>query len=354
MKIINYLKTFEIWSNSGLDYIIALSILVVALIAFKIFRGIILASLVNWVKQTKMSFDDTIITMISDIKFLTYFWLAFYMAVSFLNLPSVVSRIVGGLFTVFIVFEVIRIAEKMFDYIFKKYLSRSDSKVDERQTNAMSGVLRFMVRLVLWSFGSILVLSNLGVDITSLIAGLGIGGLAVALALQNVLSDLFSALSIYIDRPFQVGDFIAIGSDKGSVERIGLKTTRIRSITGEELVISNRELTDARVQNFGRLNRRRASFTLGVVYGIKSEKLKQIPGIIKGIVEKIDKTDFDRCHFKSFGNSSLNFETVFWVDSDDYTVFMNILEQVNLEIYERFAGESIEFAYPTQTLYIEK
>jgi small-conductance mechanosensitive channel len=198
------------------------------------------------------------------------------------------------------------------------------------------------------------VISNLGVDITSLIAGIGIGGIAIALALQNILSDLFSSFSIYFDKPFKVGDFIVVGEHMGSVEKIGIKTTRVRSPQGEEIVIANQELTTARVQNFRRLERRRNLVTLGVTYETPLAKLKKVTGIIEDIINKQKDATFDRVHFQSFGDFSLNYQIVYYVESEEYGVFMDVQQAINFAIMEAFEKEGIEFAYPTQTLYLSK
>ena len=197
-------------------------------------------------------------------------------------------------------------------------------------------------------------LSNLGINVTSLVAGLGVGGIAIAFALQNILNDLFSSFAIYFDKPFVVGDFIKIGEHAGTVEKVGIKTTRIRSTTGEELIISNRELTSARVQNFKRLNERRSIFTIGVVYETTAEKLRRIPSIIQTIIESQSLNRFDRVHFKTFGDFSLNFEVSYYVQTTDYKKFMDTQEIVNLKIVEAFEKEGISMAYPTQTIYLEK
>jgi len=176
----------------------------------------------------------------------------------------------------------------------------------------------------------------------------------VALALQNVLGDMFSSFAIYIDKPFQVGDFIVVGKDKGVVEKIGLKSTRIRTLQGEELIISNNELTSTRIQNFKKMEKRRIVFTLGVTYNTPADMLAKIPKIIKEVISKEKKLTFDRCHFKEYADSSLNFEIVYYVNDPDYLTNMNFRQKVNLAIYKKFAKEKIEFAYPTQTIYVEK
>ena len=190
-------------------------------------------------------------------------------------------------------------------------------------------------------------------DFTGILAGLGIGGLALALAVQNILGDLFASLSIVLDKPFVVGDFLAVGEHLGSVEKIGLKTTRLRSLSGEQLVFSNTDLLNSRVRNFGRMFERRVVFTLGVTYQTPRDKLKLIPRIIREAVEAQQNTRFDRSHFSQYGDFSLNFESVYYVLSRDYNQYMDIQQSIYLAIHEGFEAEGIEFAYPTQTLFLE-
>jgi small-conductance mechanosensitive channel len=197
-------------------------------------------------------------------------------------------------------------------------------------------------------------LDNVGIKVTALVAGLGVGGIAIALAVQNILGDLFASLSIVLDKPFVVGDFVILGEFMGNVEHVGLKTTRVRSLSGEQIVFSNNDLLSSRLRNFGRLRERRALFTLGVTYQTPREKLQKIPGMIKQAIESIEKTRFDRSHFKSYGAFSLDFETVYYVLGADYALYMDIQQKINLQIHEMFENEGIEFAYPTQTVFVEK
>jgi small-conductance mechanosensitive channel len=215
-------------------------------------------------------------------------------------------------------------------------------------------LLKFFGRIVIWSLVTLLILDNLGVNITALIAGLGVGGIAVALALQTVLGDLFSSLAIVLDKPFVVGDFLIVGDLMGSVEYVGLKTTRVRSLSGEQLVFSNSDLLNSRIRNFGRMYERRVVFKIGVTYQTPREKLIKIPQIIREAVEKQDKIRFDRSHFFDYGNFSLNFESVYYVLGPDYNQYMDIQQAINLDIHEQFEKEGIEFAYPTQTLFINQ
>lgn len=227
----------------------------------------------------------------------------------------------------------------------------------ERDPGAVAtmDLLAFVLRLAVWSIVVLLVLDNLGVDITALVAGLGVGGIAVALAAQSILGDLFASLSIVLDKPFVVGDFLIIDDYLGRVEKIGIKTTRIRSLSGEQLVFSNNDLLSSRIRNYGRMFERRVLFSLGVTYQTPAEKLKAIPVIIREAIESHgNRIRFDRAHFFAYGDFALTFEVVYFVLSPDYNVYMDIQQHVNLTIFERFDAEGIEFAYPTQTLYLAR
>ncbi|HPK54642.1 MAG TPA: mechanosensitive ion channel family protein, partial [Smithellaceae bacterium] len=200
----------------------------------------------------------------------------------------------------------------------------------------------------------LLVLDNLGVNITGLVAGLGIGGIAVALAVQNILGDLLASLSIVLDKPFVIGDSIVVDSFSGTVEHIGLKTTRIRSISGEQLVFSNNDLLKSRIQNYKRMQERRVVFGFGVTYQTPLEKLPLINRIIREIIAAQPNSRFERVHFKEYGDSALNYEVVYFVMTPEYGIFMDVQETINLEIFRRFQEEGIEFAYPTRTVLIQK
>lgn len=213
--------------------------------------------------------------------------------------------------------------------------------------------LGFVARLLLWIIVLLLILDNMGVNITGLVTGLGIGGIAVALAVQNILGDLFASLSIVLDKPFVIGDFVVVDSLSGTIEHIGLKTTRIRSLGGEQLVFSNNDLLKSRIRNYKRMSERRIVFSFGVVYQTPLEKMKAIKEIVSDIIKNEENARLDRVHFKEYGDSSLNFEVVYFVNNADYNIYMDVQEAINLEIFRRFQQEGIEFAYPTRTLFIQ-
>jgi small-conductance mechanosensitive channel len=196
-------------------------------------------------------------------------------------------------------------------------------------------------------------LDNLGVNVTTMIAGLGVGGIAVALAVQNILGDLFASLSIVIDKPFVIGDFVIVDEYMGTVEHVGLKTTRLRSLGGEQLVFSNGDLLKTRIRNYKRMRERRAVFGFGIEYDTPIELVEKIPAMVRAIIEARAKVRFDRAHFKGFGASSLDYEVVYWMLDPDFNLYMDTQQQINLELMRLFQREGVSFAYPTQTVLVQ-
>jgi len=214
-------------------------------------------------------------------------------------------------------------------------------------------LIQLFARVVVWSIAVLLILNNLGFDITALVAGLGIGGIAVALAAQNILGDLFASLAIVLDQPFVVGDFVILGDKSGTIERIGIKTTRIRSLSGEELIVSNADLLASRIHNYKRMAQRRVVFTIGITYQTPADQVEKLPGMLRAIVEAQDLVRFDRAHFARYGDFALIYEVVYWVLSADYAAYMDAQQRINLAIYRQLQDEGIEFAYPTQTIHLQ-
>jgi small-conductance mechanosensitive channel len=244
-----------------------------------------------------------------------------------------------------------RFATVIIGYGFDVYLRKRGK--EESLERSLKGILS-VVTLVVWALAIIFFLDNLGFNISAVIAGLGIGGVAVALAAQAVLGDLFSYFSIIFDRPFEIGDFIIIGEYLATIEHIGIKTTRIRSLGGEQLIFSNSDLTNSRVRNYKRMEKRRVVFKLGVVYQTPLDKLQLIPGMIEKVIKGVKDTAFDRAHFFSYGDFNLEFEAVYYVLGADYNKYMDIQQEINFAIKKEFEAKGIEFAYPTQTLFVSK
>jgi small-conductance mechanosensitive channel len=208
-------------------------------------------------------------------------------------------------------------------------------------------ILRFIGIAAVWSIALLMLLANLGVKIMPLVAGLGIGGVAIALAVQNVLGDLLASLSIALDKPFKIGDFLVLGEEKGTVEHIGIKSTRLRSLSGEQIVVANGDLLKTRVRNYGLLYERRISFEIGIVYETSREKVAELPGILEAVIRAQPKTRFDRAHFASFGDFSLVFEAVYFVLDANFNVYRDIQQAINLQLLAEFEKHGLEFAYPT-------
>ncbi len=228
---------------------------------------------------------------------------------------------------------------------------RKVTLAEDKAVAGSIGIIRFVARVAVWAMVLLLTLDNLGVDITALVAGLGIGGIAVALALQNVLGDLLASLSIALDQPFVIGDFVIVGEHMGTVEYIGIKSTRLRSLTGEQIVMSNADLLSSRLRNYGRMYERRIVFTLGVTYETPRDKLRRIAPLLREIVGAEDGVRFDRAHFAKYGPYSLDFEIVYYVQSPDFGRYMDAQQAINFRIHEAFEALGVEFAYPTQTLW---
>ena len=223
----------------------------------------------------------------------------------------------------------------------------------ETAARTAHGVVRFFALAGLWTIVAILILGSFGIEITPLLAGLGVGGIAVAFALQQILGDIFCSVAIVLDKPFEVGDFIITGDHMGTVEHIGVKTTRVRSLGGEQIVFPNSDLIGSRVRNYKRMAERRVTFGFGVLYATRADVLEQIPVVVREIVEGLDQTRFDRAHFARFGDSSLDFEVVYHVLSPDYNLFMDLQQRINLAIFRRLEELGVGFAFPSRSLYVE-
>lgn len=346
------LLAVELLGNSGQQWLLAIGLALLLGAALFSLKWLLRFRLKRLARLTRTFWDDAVLDVLGKTRSVALLVFAAVFGSLALDLPDKVHT---GLVAAAVVALLLQ-AGLWASQLWKTWLVKTS---EQRRDSDPAGVLALNVtgwigRLVLWSLVLLLVLDNLGIEITALVAGLGVGGVAVALALQSVLGDLFAFLSIVLDKPFVLGDFLTVDDYLGSVEYVGLKTTRLRSLSGEQLVISNADLLKSRLRNYGRMQERRAVFTLGVTYQTPRDKLREIPGIIREAVEAQEKTRFDRSHFKEYGDFSLNFETVYYVTESDYKLYMDIQQAINLKIHERFEAEGIEFAYPTQTLFVNK
>lgn len=348
-----FLKILELhyFGNTVENYLITLGILVGILIFLKILKNRIFARLEKWASKTKTDFDDELVYTLKAIPVSLYFFAALYIASQLLVLHRFIDKTIEVILIILTVYWATKLASELIEYGLAKVAKKQQGK---REKNTTYYALSLMAKIVLWSTGFLLILSNLGINISALVASLGIGGIAVALAMQNILSDIFSSFSIYLDKPFEVGDFIIVGDHMGTVKKIGLKTTRIEALQGEEIVISNNELTSTRVRNFKRMKKRRIVFLIGVTYGTPHKLLAKIPRVLKETIQAIKKTTFDRSHFAGFGAYSLNFETVYYLESSDYKEYMDTQQKINLAIVKAFEKDGVQIAFPTQTIHLHQ
>ena len=351
MAILDYLQ-IEIAGNALQAWMIAAIIATAVVLLAGVIRFITGRQLNQLVQRTDAPLWSILLAVVRRTKWVFIFIVALFIGSLLLELPTKPRHVVNVITIIALLIQAglwaSRALQVAIEYYRKEQLEKDPASV------TTLNVLNFIGKIILWAIVLLLVLDNLGVNITALVAGLGVGGIAVALAVQTILGDLFASLSIVLDKPFVVGDFLMVGDLLGSVEHVGLKTTRLRSLSGEQLVFSNSDLLNSRIRNFGRMFERRVPFDIGVTYQTPRDKLTKIPVIIREAVEKQDKTRFDRSHFKKYGDFSLVFESVYYVLGPDYNQFMDIQQAINLHIHERFEQEGIEFAYPTQTLFVQK
>jgi len=349
----NDILSYRIGESTGVNYMMALASFVIFILILLIFKGIMIHKLKSLAKKTKNEFDDILIDSINDLHWPFYVFLSLFISLKFVSVPDFVDKALGFIIIIFVAYYIVKFLQNIIDVAADK-IKLKRKQEDAAHESAVIDVLKKIVKGVLWALAVIIVLSNFGYNLSTLAAGLGIGGIAIAFAFQAILGDIFASFSIYFDKPFKVGDFIIIGDDLGTVKHIGIKTTRIQTLQGQELIVSNKELTETRVHNYKSMERRRIAFTFGVEYDTKLNKLKKILEIVKEVFDKIKDADLDRVHFKQFGDFSLNFEVVYYVNKPDYLAYMDTQQEVNFALKERFEKEGIVFAFPTQTLYLNK
>lgn len=343
---------YRLFGNELYEYLLALVSFVVLWGAFRAIR---------WLFLKKLRHADTVAGTTSEVRSIAHelgagvwsltFWLgAFSLAISRLDLSHPIAKTIEVVTVSVLTAQVVTLANIVIErYIWRMRLNGREANQSLR---ASTQNIITMLKLVVWVAGILFVLDNIGINISTFVAGLGIGGVAIALAAQAVLGDTFSSFAIAMDKPFEVGDFISIEGFNGTVEHVGFKTTRVRALSGELLVFSNSDMTKSRIRNFRKMRERRVHFRIGVVYQTTVAQMQEIPLLIKTAIEATPKCRFDRCNFLEFGDSALIVDTVFWVEDPEYIVYAEAHQAVNLQIMTSFARRGIEFAYPTRTLHI--
>lgn len=337
--------------NSGAAWLRAAGIALVIGVGVRLVFWRIVVAAERWSRRTSTRVDDLVVAILKKTKLFFILAVAVWGGSLSLSLPESYSAAIWVAFRIAAILQAAIWANAALAHALDGYRS----KVTAENPGAATGMtaLSVVARAALWAVFLLLLLQNLGVQVTALITGLGIGGIAIALAVQNVLGDLLASLSIIFDRPFEVGDFVIVDDLMGTVQNVGLKTTRMQSITGEQLVFNNSDLLSSRIRNYKRMKERRILFSIGVVYGTSRSLLEEIPSLVEAAIERAEHTRFDRCHFKEFGDSALIFEAVYYMQVPEYTVFMDVQQAINLELYQVFQDRGLEFAFPSQTIYVE-
>ncbi len=338
----NWFDSSLILGNTPVAYSYAVAAFVVALTLLHLIKNTGITRLQSLAERTKTDLDDLLVSLIKTFGWPDYQLLAFYIATRYLARSYAFDK---GLL-------VILIGQTIITYWLNKVAAKRDISDDAKASVVQSS--QIILRTLLWVGATLFVMDNLGVNISAVLAGLGIGGVAVALASQAILGDLFNFFVILLDKPFAVGDFIIADQVCGTVEKLGLKSIRIRSLSGEQMIISNTKLLGMEVKNYKRMRRRRVVIKTTVVYQTPLQKLKLIPVMIKEAAAAIEKVTVDRCNLSNLGDFSIDFETVYYVEDPDYNLHMTVQERLLQAVIERFGKEGIEFAYPTQTLYVQK
>ena len=334
-----------------IDWLELLGITALVTLGLGIVRRVFFGRFSALADRTKNRVDDVVAELLHGMRTWFLVVIAFYLAVEFIASDAPALPWLKRVIFLGFILQVGLWGTDLIRMVMGWYV---EARQNEASQVTAAKAMSLVARLVLWSLVLLSLLDNFGVDVTALVAGLGIGGIAIALAVQNVLVDLLAYVSIVADQPFVYGDFLVVGEYSGTVEHIGIKTTRIRSLSGEQIVFSNNDLLGSRVRNFKRMNERRALFSVGVVYDTPHETLKELPSLFQQAVEAQENVRFDRAHLKAFGDFSINFEIVYYMLVPDYAVYMDTQQAINLAIHRAFTVKGIEFAFPTQTLHFEK
>lgn len=346
----SFLK-YMLFGNTVQAWLIATGITMLLLLVIHIIKIKALQKISAHAARTKNNLDDFIALQLKKTGIPFLYIMSIYAGFSVLSFNDIVNKWTKVIFLVSVTFLVLRLVTGSVNWFITMHAGGNENSTDAKPRQ-VRGIVTIL-NIVVWITGIIFLMGNLGFNISSIVAGLGIGGIAVALAAQTILGDLFSYFVIFFDKPFETGDFIIVDDKMGTIEYIGIKTTRVRTLGGEQLIFSNQDLTSARVHNYKRMERRRIVFTLGIIYETPAAVIKRLPELVKKIIDKQQGIIFDRGHFSSFGDFSLQFEFVYFILSSDYNMYMDRQQAIYQEIFTVFEQEGIEFAYPTRKIIME-
>jgi small-conductance mechanosensitive channel len=337
------------FENTILAYLAVIAGMLFTWILFKLTKRRLLTFIKKLALKSSTNIDDLLVEIIERFVVPYSYLLINYAIIRSLLLPVWLDKLLAAASLFVTVYFSVRLVNFFIQHSVVGYMEKRNEPGE--RIRQVTGML-LLVKIFTWGTGLVMLANNLGYNVTAIIAGMGVGGIAIALAAQNILGDLFSYFVIFFDKPFEIGDFIVINNNAGVVEKIGIKTSHIRSLDGQQLVMPNAEMVKSVIQNFKRLQKRRIVFSIGIIYGTSTSKIKKVPRIIQQIIEDDERAIFDRAHLKNLGDFSVNYEIVYYIESADYQIFMDTQQNICLRIFEEFENEGIEFAFPTQTLFI--
>lgn len=348
---IDWLTDTTLFGISMANILVAAGVALVAYVVFTQVLRLLLKRLSRFAEHSGTRVDDMLVEVLASTNRWLLLLVSVLIGVGFLDLPDRWAARVSQLWFVALALQIALWANTAVTLGLRRHAQRH-AGAGPANGSAAAMLISWGLRTILWAIVLLAMLSNLGVNVTAFVASLGVGGIAVALAAQNILGDLFASVAIAVDKPFEVGDFIVLGSIAGTVEVVGVKTTRIRSLGGEQVVMSNTELLKQTVSNYKRLQQRRIVFGFRVTYQTPVDRVRQIPEVVRKIVGESERLRFDRAHFKAYGESWLEFEVVYIVLDPDYNLYMDEQQRINLRLMEEFAGLGVEFACPTRVVYM--
>lgn len=338
------------WGNTVQQYALVLGEIILTWVVLRLIRKFIFSKIKKVTSRTPSEVDDAMVSAAEKFIIPYLYFGINYAIINQLELTKHVEHILNVAFAVITAYYFVRFINHVIHLSVLMYMERKHESAE--RISHLSGIL-IMVKVMVWIGGALMLVENLGYNITTIITGLGIGGIAIALAAQNILSDLFSYFVIFFDKPFEIGDNISMNNASGTVEKIGIKTSHIRSVSGELLVVPNAELVKSIIKNFKRLERRGVIFKLNVRYDTAEEKLRLLPQLIETIVHKQQYTKFDRCHLVAFDNFCLTYEILYYIDTPDYKTYLDIQQNIYLEVLDAFIKQGIDFAFPGQTFILQ-
>jgi small-conductance mechanosensitive channel len=352
-EIITILESIVFWGNSMKDYLVALNVFALTIVVLILVKMQVISRIEAFAKQSASTFDDALVSVMEPLGRNFYIFVASMLASMFLIISDTLNFWLGRIFFVIIAFYTVKVLQKLVSYGIE-FLTKDKLAEDKNFDDSLLHLTGQAINILLWVIGLLVVMQNFGMNVTAILGGLGIGGIALAIAVQGVLGDFLASFSIFLDKPFKTGDFIVVGADRGTVQKIGMKSTRIKTLQGDELVIANQELISTRVNNYKKMERRRVVFNVGIPYTVSRKKLALVPQMLEEVIKAQEYAEFERAHFASFGEQALLFEVVYYMKVKGYEEYMDTQQSINLGILEVLEKNEIKVVPYIQRISMSK